>query len=57
MLVTSCAVVVLCLRSASVPLATPLRFYCGFPLYTILLVYKEPLYLILLVLYTVPKHF
>ena len=55
MLVTSCAVAALRLRSAGVPLAMPAGVHYGFLLSTILLVCKEPLYLILTVLYAVPK--
>ena len=57
MLVTSYTVVALYLYSTYVPLATLIGVYYGFPLYTVLLVYKEFLYLIFIVLYTVFKRF
>ena len=57
MLVASCVVAAFHLYSASVSLATPIRVYYCFLLYIVLLVYKEPLYFILMVLYTDPKCF
>ena len=57
MLVTSYTVAALYLYSTSVLLAIPIGVYYGFPLYIVLLVYKEPLYLILIVLYAVLKRF
>jgi len=57
MLVTSYIVAALRLHSTGVPLATPIGVYYGFLLSIILLVYKEPLYLIFTVLYAAPKRF
>ena len=57
MLVTSYIVVALRLRSASVSLATLIGVYYSFPLYIVLLIRKEALYLIFIVLYAFPKRF
>ena len=56
-LVASYIVVAFYLYSTSVSIATPIRVYYRFLLYIVLLVYKEPLYFILIVLYMDPKCF
>jgi len=56
-LVASYAVTALYLHSTGVPLAIPIGVYYNFLFYIVLLVYKEPLYFILMVLYIVSKRF
>ena len=53
---TFCAVTAFRLRFAGVSPATPTGVHCSFLLYMVLLVYKEPLYFILIVLCIVPEY-